>query len=946
MRKMLFTLLCAVITTSLWAASPVVGDTLRYEYKGNSLYYKITQKNGSNNTVAIVSDGTNPTSPFTWAEANKPVGALVIPNKIKDAEETEYKVAYLQANALRNGSDKLTSIDFSENTYISIIGGSAFQGCNNVTSITLSNNITEISGYSFDGCKLTTIDLKNVQYIGMCNFYDCNIASVHIPKKVSTIKDQTYLFNHATTITIDEENATYAVVDNVLYTKDMKRLIAVPGGAPDVHIAPTVNSALLAAMRSYAGTVYIYSEITHTTHSWADSPTGDVVVNCGLYEFYTTGDYAGAGAGSGDFGSVKSLTEKLLYEIDVVAINGSAVFNDTTNCNEVKVTVTADPGYTFVNWSDGNTDNPRVVEVTSDTTVTANIKKNLVPGDLFRANTVEGVSVLYKVLTNAAGDKTVQVGDYSTYARPNAIASSTTGVVTIPDSAVYFDEKFEVVQVAEYAFYDCFYVTTLNLPNTIKEIKPLGVSELTGLTTVNVPNTLVRTGRYNFAYMNSMKSITLPNTIKYIDYGTFFNCGQLETINGWDPAKIERMGASTITSATPKIWSNADYVQSVDGFRYMGDILIEMPNSETITIAQGARIVTRSATGIPACKNIEIPSTVQALSSGIIFGCALLETCTIKAVTPPLIYNAYDVSREEDATWLRAYYASTTKEWGPNPTPENVKYYVPKEGIAAYKASDKWNMLDLRPIGGWTITFVDHDGESTQQVEQGEMPVAPTPAVYYTAEHMYVFDHWDVTPVAATEDATYTAVYSEQELPKYYVCFYATEADALAQTNRILRVEKTHGTSAVENGVVAAGKLDPRACEMVTDWNGGDLSNVTSELHVWPIWGTGQFTVVFYVEATAVKTLNNVECGDLIEAPTDFVVPAGKKFTGWDSDAWQNTDALSGNLDIHAVLVDDPTSINQIDSKHSTLNTKRLINGQLFIQHGNELFNAQGTRVE
>ena len=43
MRKMLLTLLCAVITTTIWAASPVVGDTLRYEYKGNSLYYKITQ---------------------------------------------------------------------------------------------------------------------------------------------------------------------------------------------------------------------------------------------------------------------------------------------------------------------------------------------------------------------------------------------------------------------------------------------------------------------------------------------------------------------------------------------------------------------------------------------------------------------------------------------------------------------------------------------------------------------------------------------------------------------------------------------------------------------------------------------------------------------------------------------------------------------------------------
>ena len=609
MRKILLSLLCAAMTMSLWATSPTVGDTLRYEYKGNNLYYKISKLSASGNEVTIVSDGTTPDYPYTWDEANKPTGALVIPNTIKDAEETEYMVTDIQANALRTGSDKLTSIDFSENTYIRDLSQSAFH------SITLSDRIYSIVGYCFEGCKLTSIDFKNVRDIGMANFTNCNIASVHLPKTVKYIADQSYLFKNATTITIDEENTTYTVVDNVLYTKDMTCLIAIPGGQPEVHIAPSTSSALLAAMRDYTGTIYLYSQITHTYHGWSDSPKGAVVVNCGLYEFYTTGDYAGAGGGTeGDFRYITSLTEKLLYEIDVVAINGSAVFNDTTNCNEVKVTVTADPGYTFVNWSDGDKHNPRVLEVTSDTTVTANIKKNLVAGDLFRANTVEGVSVLYKVLTNAAGDKTVQVGDYSTYSRPNAIANSTTGVVTIPDSAVYFDEKFEVVLVADYAFYDCYYVTTLNLPNTIKEIKPLGVSELTGLTTVNVPNTLERTGRYNFAYMNSMKSITLPNTIKYIDYGTFFNCVQLETINGWDPAKIERMGASTITSATPKIRSNADYVQSVDGFRYMGDILIEMPNSETITIAEGARIVTRSATGISACKNIEIPSSIVIVS--------------------------------------------------------------------------------------------------------------------------------------------------------------------------------------------------------------------------------------------------------------------------------------------------------------------------------------------
>ena len=363
-----------------------------------------------------------------------------------------------------------------------------------------------------------------------------------------------------------------------------------------------------------------------------------------------------------------------------------------------------------------------------------------------------------------------------------------------------------------------------------------------------------------------------------------------------------------------------------------------------LLIKDGTRFICGDLKGGENLTTIVLPASLEAIGDRSFYGMPNLTSCIIKATKPVEVYMArdsQDPTQTTNADKLRLEISSNT-------TPEiaTVKFYVPKTAVTAYRESATWAGMDIRPIGGWTITFVDHDGESTQQVEQGEMPIAPTPEVYYTAEHMYVFDHWNVAIAAATADATYEAVYAEQELPKYYVCFYATEADALAHTNRILRVEKVRGTSAVDNGVVAAAKLDPHACEMVTDWNGGDLSNVTSELHVWPVWGTGQYTVVFYVEETAVKTLNNVECGDLIEAPTDFAIPTGKIFVGWDSDAWQNTDALSGNLDIHAVLKDDPTSIGQTNQKSQTTNHKLIINGQLFIQRGDELFNAQGTRVK
>ena len=941
---MLLTLLCAVITTTIWAASPVVGDTLRYEYKGNSLYYKITQK-GTSNEVTIVSDGTTPDFPYTWSEANKPVGALVIPNTIKDAEETEYMVTGIQANALRTGSDKLTSIDFSENTYIRDLNQGAFQGCNNVTSITLSDRIYSIVGYCFEGCQLTSIDFKNVRDIGMANFTNCNIASVHLPKTVKYIADQSYLFKNATTITIDEENTTYTVVDNVLYTKDMTRLIAIPGGQPEVHIAPSTTSALHAAMREYLGTIYLYSQITHTYHGWSDSPKGAVVVNCGLYEFYTTGDYAGAGGGTeGDFRYITSLTEKLLYEIDVVAINGSAVFSDTTNCNQVKVTITPDEGCVFMGWADGNTDNPRVFTVVSDTTATANIKKPIDVGGTFRANTVEGVSVLYKVLTKEPGNMTVQVGELNGFHGSKygqAIDKSYSGPLTISQTVNYFDETYTVVALGSGAFSMCG-ITSLSLPNTVQKLEQNSIQECTKLTAVNIPEGITTIPRYNLSYLHQLESITLPTTLKYICSGSLNNNTKMATIVNWNPSQYERLG-NNIGAMNTKFFND----MPLDSYNvlYTGDIVLRQnapTDKDTLLIKDGTRFICGDLKGGENLTTIVLPASLEAMGDRSFYGMPNLTSCIMKATKPVEVYMArdsQDPTQTTTADKLRLQVISNT-------TPEiaTVKFYVPKTAVTAYRESATWAGMDIRPIGGWTITFVDHDGESTQQVEQGEMPIAPTPEVYYTAEHMYVFDHWNVAIAAATADATYEAVYSEQELPKYYVCFYATEADALAHTNRILRVEKERGTSAVDNGVVAAAKLDPRACEMVTDWNGGDLSNVTSELHVWPVWGTGQYTVVFYVEETAVKTLNNVECGDLIEAPTDFAIPTGKIFVGWDSDAWQNTDALSGNLDIHAVLKDNPSGLGNVQSATIPC-SKLIINGQLFILRDGKTFNAMGAEV-
>jgi|GEM_PF-1281567 hypothetical protein len=68
---------------------------------------------------------------------------------------------------------------------------------------------------------------------------------------------------------------------------------------------------------------------------------------------------------------------KNVYSITKNAEHGSISGNTSAEyLDEVTLTVSSDYGYHFSKWSDGNTDNPRTITLTSDTTFTAQFVKN------------------------------------------------------------------------------------------------------------------------------------------------------------------------------------------------------------------------------------------------------------------------------------------------------------------------------------------------------------------------------------------------------------------------------------------------------------------------------------------------------------------------------------------------------------------------------------------
>ena len=73
---------------------------------------------------------------------------------------------------------------------VTSIGGSAFMGCTNLTSVTIPSNVTTIGSQAFGNCRsLTSITIPNsVTDIGDVAFHGCNgLTSVTIPNSVTNI---------------------------------------------------------------------------------------------------------------------------------------------------------------------------------------------------------------------------------------------------------------------------------------------------------------------------------------------------------------------------------------------------------------------------------------------------------------------------------------------------------------------------------------------------------------------------------------------------------------------------------------------------------------------------------------------------------------------------------------------------------------------------------------
>lgn len=258
-----------------------------------------------------------------------------------------------------NAKSKLVKIILPAN--LTSIGGSAFEGCSSLTSVTIPNSVTSIETSAFNGCSsLTSITIPNsVTSIGNGAFSWCSsLTAITIPNSVTSIENALFFCcSSLTSITIP--NSVTSIGEIAFAGCESLTSITIPNSVTSIGEQAFHDCSSLTSIICLGTTPPDASNLE------APTTTCTLIVPHSAYKAYVRHAYWGQFL-------------NIVADSWVVIVNtnnnqwgevaGGGMYTDNTT-----ITITATPydGYSFLRWSDGNTDNPRTLTVTEDITLTA-----------------------------------------------------------------------------------------------------------------------------------------------------------------------------------------------------------------------------------------------------------------------------------------------------------------------------------------------------------------------------------------------------------------------------------------------------------------------------------------------------------------------------------------------------------------------------------------------
>ena len=298
----------------------------------------------------------------------------------------------------------LTSVTFNATNCTSMgsYSNPVFSGCSNFSTLTIGTNVIRIPAYAFKNCSaLTSVTIPDsVTSIGDYAFCECSsMTSVTIPVGVTSIGGNAFkscsgltsvIFNatHCTAVGNNSYQAfsfcpnlsTLTIGANV--TNIPNNSFANCSGLTSVTIPDSVTNIGSYAFYNCSAldTVYMRPSVPPVLGSQAFAYNADnrvfVLFGCSYNDYFNASSWT----------SYRSALQGVDININIHlaandSIRGYAAVVPTNNhyiaCDSTAVIqATANYGYFFAQWSDGDTNNPRTIALTQDTSFIAIFGRN------------------------------------------------------------------------------------------------------------------------------------------------------------------------------------------------------------------------------------------------------------------------------------------------------------------------------------------------------------------------------------------------------------------------------------------------------------------------------------------------------------------------------------------------------------------------------------------
>lgn len=335
------------------------------------------------------------------------------------------------------GMPNLTSVSMGKN--VKIIGPGAFFDCTFLESIPISESVEIIGGQAFQGChRLKSITLpESLKIIGGSAFHVCtSLTSVVIPDSVTTIEGDAF--------------ASCSALESLTIGKSVNY----------IGLLVVIGCSSLKLIDCKATTPPNFDSMINMKVNFMSCPSDLVVyVPCGATNAYKNHQH---------WSYFGNQIKEASYTIDVYSQDsnkGHVVVDQNSICDGAQITAIPHEGYSFIQWTDGNTDNPRRFEITRDTTFTA------VFDQIFKGQCGDSLYWHY-ALNTLTITGTGAMWDN----RPWGSVVNEIEHVSLPTGLTYIGDD---------AFQDCLGLHNIDIPGTVNSIGDYSFNGCRNLTAIN-----------------------------------------------------------------------------------------------------------------------------------------------------------------------------------------------------------------------------------------------------------------------------------------------------------------------------------------------------------------------------------------------------------------------------------------------------------------------------